>query len=317
MNADRSVADRSAADRSAVDWIAVDWGTSNLRAWAMDPDGRPLAEAASGAGMGGLARDGFEPALLALVEPWLAPGRVTQVVACGMVGSRQGWVEAPYAAVPCAPPRAFARPAVADRRLAVYVLPGLRQDSPADVMRGEETQLAGLIARESGFDGVACLPGTHSKWAHVSAGEVTSFVSFMTGELFALISGASVLRHSVGADGWSEPDFAEAVGDALSHPERVAARLFGIRAESLLAGLAPDRARARLSGLLIGSELAGARPYWLGRDVVLVGAPTLVAAYRAALGQCGLVARTHDATELTLAGLAAARAALRAERVRT
>ncbi len=97
--------------------------------------------------MGGLARDGFEPALLALVAPWLAPGRVTDVLACGMVGSRQGWVEAALRHGPLpAAAGAFARPAVADPRLAVHVLPGLRQDAPADVMRGEETQIAGLLA---------------------------------------------------------------------------------------------------------------------------------------------------------------------------
>ena len=295
------------------DWIAVDWGTSNLRVWAMGPDGTALAEAGSDAGMAGLARDGFEPALLALVGPWLAPGRVTLAVACGMVGSRQGWVEAPYAAVPCPPLGAPVRAPVADARLDLRVLPGLRQDRPADVMRGEETQIAGLLARAPDFDGVVCHPGTHAKWAHVSAGEVVSFASFMTGELFALLSRASVLRHSVAAEGWSEPDFAEAVEETLARPERLAGRLFGLRAEGLLAGLPPERARARLSGLLIGAELAAARPYWLGRSVALFGAAPLVRAYRAALGLCGLAPALPDATELTLAGLAAARRRLRTE----
>lgn len=304
------------ADWIAVDWIAIDWGTSNLRAWAMDAADAPLAEAASPAGMSGLARADFEPALLALIGPWLAPGRVTDAVACGMVGARQGWIEAAYGAVPCAPAGGVVRPAVADPRLAVHILPGLRQDRPADVMRGEETQIAGLIAREPGFDGVVCLPGTHSKWAHVSAGEVVSFASFMTGELFGLLAKASVLRHSVGAEGWSEPDFIEAVDDTLARPERLAGRLFGIRAEGLLAGLAPERARARLSGLLIGAELAAARPYWLGRDVALIGASDLALAYRAALAHCGLEARLCDASEMTLGGLAAARQTLVRERDR-
>jgi 2-dehydro-3-deoxygalactonokinase len=292
-------------------WIAVDWGTTNLRAWAVDGD-RVLAEAASDAGMAGLTRDGFEPALVELVAGWLDPSRVTDVVACGMVGARQGWIEAAYAPVPCPPllPGAFARPAGRDPRVAVHVLPGLSQAAPPDVMRGEETQIAGLLAREPGFDGVACLPGTHSKWAQVSAGEVVSFASFMTGELFALLAGSSVLRHSVATDGWSEPDFAEAVESTLSRPERALGRLFGIRAETLLAGLPPARARGRLSGLLIGAELAAARPYWLGREVVLVGGDRLAAAYRAALALCGLEARTLDATALTLAGLTAAHAEL-------
>ena len=126
-------------------------------------------------------------------------------------------------------------------------------------MRGEETQLAGLLAAEPGFDGVACLPGTHTKWVHLSAAEVVSFASYMTGEIFALLATASVLRKTVAPDGWSEPDFLQAVEDGMARPERVAARLFGLRAEALLHGLAPERARARLSGLLIGAA-AGPPP---------------------------------------------------------
>lgn len=302
-----------------ADWIAADWGTTNLRAWAMGADGRPLAQAQAPTGMGGLGRAEFEPALLALVRDWLAPGRRTDVVACGMVGARQGWVEAAYAAVPCLPrrPQPFARPEVADPRIAVHVLHGLSQAQPADVMRGEETQVAGLLAREPRFDGVACLPGTHSKWVHVSAGEVVSFASFMTGELFGLLAGSSVLRHSVSADGWSDEDFILAVETAMARPERVASGLFGLRAEALLHDLAPERARARLSGLLIGAELAGARPYWLGRDVVLIGAENVTAAYGAALAVGGLQARVADATGMTLAGLAAAYAQLLTERTGT
>ena len=84
------------------DWIAVDWGTSNLRAWAMGPEG-VLAHVSSDEGMGKLSRDAFEPALLRLLEPWLSGP--TTVIACGMVGSRQGWCEAPYRTVPCTPVR--------------------------------------------------------------------------------------------------------------------------------------------------------------------------------------------------------------------
>ncbi len=297
-----------------ADWIAVDWGSSNLRAWAMAADGSVDAEAEAATGAVGLGPEGFEPALLALVGGWLGARR-TDVLICGMAGARGGWVEAAYAAVPCAPgPVAFARAPTADPRMAVRILPGLRQDSPADVMRGEETQIAGLLAGEPRFDGVACLPGTHTKWCHLSAGEVVSFTSYMTGEIFALLAGQSVLRKTVGAEGWSEADFAEAVEDGLARPERVASRLFGLRAETLLHGLAPHRARARLSGLLIGAELAGARPYWLGREVVLIGATALAEAYRTALGFGGLTARVVDATDMTRAGLAAARAALQSER---
>ena len=305
----------AAAAQVTADWVAVDWGTSNLRAWAMDDGGAPRAHAASHRGMAGLAPEDFEPALVALVTSWLRPEARTAVVACGMVGARQGWADAGYASVPCPPAgaRPATRPAVADPRLAVYILPGVCQAAPADVMRGEETQIAGLLARNPRFDGVVCLPGTHSKWVHVSAGEIVSFASFMTGELFGLLSERSVLRHGLDGAGFSEPDFDAAVDDALSHPERLAGRLFSLRAENLLAGLEPDRARARLSGLLIGAELAAARPYWLGRDIALVGARGLAERYARALSAQGIAPTAHDAEALTLAGLAAAYAHLLTE----
>lgn len=284
-------------------WIAVDWGTSNLRAWAMGPEG-VLAEVTSDEGMGKLSREGFEPALLRLIGPWLA-GK-PPVVACGMVGSRQGWCEAPYRTVPCAPldRAALVAAPVTDARLKVSIAPGLKQVSPADVMRGEETQIAGALRLMPGYDGVLCLPGTHSKWVHISAGEVVSFQTFMTGEMFALLSEASVLRHGMQGGGWDDAAFDVAVSDALSKPEKLGARLFSLRAEGLIAGLSPQAARARLSGLLIGTELAAAKPYWLGQRVTLIGAEKLSAAYARALGLQGVEADRLNATDCTLAGLA-------------
>lgn len=285
------------------DWIAVDWGTSNLRAFAIGADGRVLAEAASDEGMGKLTREGFEPALLRLIGPWLSGG--APVVACGMVGSRQGWCEAPYRMVPCTPLDrvALVKAPTTDPRLNVSIAPGLKQAQPADVMRGEETQIAGALRLMPGYDGVICLPGTHSKWVHVSAGEVVSFQTFMTGEMFALLSGASVLRHGMQTEDWDDTAFDAGVSDAISRPERIAARLFTIRAEGLIAGLVPEAARARLSGLLIGTELAAARPYWLGQRVTLVGAERISAAYARALAAQGVEAKRLSATDSTLAGL--------------
>jgi 2-dehydro-3-deoxygalactonokinase len=287
------------------EWIAVDWGTSNLRAWAMGRD-QILDEARSDDGMGHLARTDFEAALLRLIGPWLGDGPM-QVVACGMVGSRQGWHEAPYRTVPCTPldPGALVHVPTRDRRLKVRIAPGLKQTRPADVMRGEETQIAGALAMTPAFDGVLCLPGTHTKWAHVSAGEVVSFQTFMTGEMFGLLSEHSILRHGLQDSGWQEDAFDQAVSDALSRPERLGAWLFALRAEGLIAGLPAAAARARLSGLLIGMELAGARPYWLGQPVALIGAEKLSRLYARALAAQGAAVQVLPGTACTLAGLAA------------
>lgn len=285
-------------------WIAVDWGTTNLRVWAMK-GGSVLATAQSDQGMGSLQKDQFEGALLALVEPWL--DSVTPMIACGMVGARQGWVEAPYSAVPSKPitTKMTIAPSL-DARLNVHVIGGLKQNAPADVMRGEETQIAGFLALNDGWAGVICLPGTHTKWVHVSAGEVVSFQTFMTGEQFNLLTGSSVLRHSVEAAGWDADAFIEAVSDTLSRPERLAAYLFNLRARDLLHGQSKDTARARLSGLLIGAELGAARPFWLGQNIAILGADDLAKAYSDALRAQGVHATIADAERMTLAGLQAA-----------
>ncbi len=286
------------------DWIAVDWGTTNLRAFAMR-NGEMLAEAVSDDGMGKLARDAFEAALIKLIAPWLSAQRQTPVIACGMVGSRQGWFEAPYRTVPCLPldPIALVLTPTTDPRISMRIVPGLRQTKPADVMRGEETQIAGALALNPGFDGVFCLPGTHTKWVHVSAGEIVSFQTFMTGEMFALLSTQSVLRHGMVGGGWDDAAFDTGLSDALSRPERIAANLFSLRAEGLLSNLAAPQARARLSGLLIGIELAAAKSYWLGQPIAIIGADALSATYARALTAQGATPSLIPANETVLAGL--------------
>ncbi len=283
-------------------WIAVDWGTSRLRAWAMD-GASVSAEAASNDGMATLAPGGFKTALIRLIDPWLLSA--SDVYACGMVGAKQGWVEAPYRNAPCpALTSHLIEAPVTDPRLSVHIAPGVAQATPPDVMRGEETQIAGFLMDMSDFDGVICLPGTHTKWVHISAGEIVSFRTFMTGEIFALIAAQSVLRHDIG-DGWDDDAFAEAVSDAMSRPEALAARLFSLRATSLLQGPTPNAARAAASGYLIGMELAAARSYWLGRQVAVLGDGAQADAYAAALTAQGAAPITASATAATLRGLVA------------
>lgn len=287
-------------------WIAADWGTSHLRLWLMGPDDRPLKRIDSDRGMARLTAADYEPLLLDLLSDHLA-GAPLQVLICGMAGAKQGWVEAPYAAVPCKPPVEGISVATQDPRLQVRILPGLKQMRPPDVMRGEETQIGGFLAAEPQFDGILCLPGTHNKWAHISAEEVVSFRTFMTGELFALLGSQSVLRHSVTGDGWDQEAFAEAVSDTLSRPATLTSALFTLRADGLLNGTPAATSRARLSGLLIGAELAAARPYWLGQEVVILGEDAVAGAYLAALTAQGVSARIVPAEDITLRGLTAAR----------
>ncbi|MDO5630894.1 MAG: 2-dehydro-3-deoxygalactonokinase [Paracoccus sp. (in: a-proteobacteria)] len=280
-----------------IDWIAADWGTTNLRVWAM-AGARIVDSRASDQGMGVLRPDDFAAVLADMTQGWPA----VPVIACGMLGSRQGWVEAPYVSAPCpAVPRLVRVPGDPGGR-PVSIVCGVRQDTPADVMRGEETQIAGLLAHKPDFDGIACLPGTHTKWVRISAGEICNFKTFMTGELFGLLAGQSVLRHSVGTE-TDGPGFDAAVSDAMARPAAGYAGLFQIRAEMLLTGLDPALARARLSGTLIGWELAAARPWWLGCDVMVIGADGLSGLYARALTAQGVPVSILPAQDATLTGL--------------
>ncbi len=295
---------------TTADWIAVDWGTTHMRAWAMQ--GRvAVDQVQSDRGMNYLSPNQFEPALLGVIDSWLDTRRTTSVICCGMLGARQGWVEAPYAKTPCpAAGLSMVRAQTTDPRIAVHVLPGISQATPPDVMRGEETQIAGFLSLNDGWDGVICLPGTHSKWAHISAGEVVSFQTFMTGEMFGLLSKQSVLRHSTQTETWDDTAFSDAMNDAMSKPETLAARLFRLRASDLLNGTDNATTRAQLSGLLIGAELAAARPYWLGQQVAVIGASGLAHTYVAALAELGLAATHAPVDAMTLAGLCAAQRSL-------
>jgi 2-dehydro-3-deoxygalactonokinase len=287
-------------------WIAVDWGGSSLRAWLMDDDVAVAEANDPAAGANGLTREAFEPRLAKLIAPW-RDGPKT-IVICGEAGSREGWVETPFVQVPCRP--AALRPVrvpTQDKDLRVFMMPGLSQLTPKPtILRGEETQIAGFVAKHPTFDGVICLPGKHSKWVHVSAGEVVSFETAMTGVLYELLAKESILRHSISHGDPDGAAFDAGVAITLSNPERLVTELPAIRARHVLCGAARHAAEARLSGLLIGAEIAALRPYWLGQQVALIGREVLCGLYARALSKQGVPAVRHAAAPLTQAGLHAA-----------
>lgn len=286
-------------------WIAVDWGTTNLRVWAIGKEDQVLAQANSDRGMGGLKQEEFEPVLMELVARWLKPDEVMNVIACGMVGARQGWVEAPYGLVPCEP--IAGENAISftsqDERLRLHIVAGLRQDNPADVMRGEETQIAGLLYSEPNFEGMVCLPGTHTKWVKIERGRIINFSTHLTGEMFSLLAEKSVLRHTVSSDGWDEEEFKNTFETALEKPDKISASLFSIRAEALIGDLQPEAARSRLSALLLALEFSGIRDERRDQKVAIIGSDGLAKIYEQALFTLGLTPVLLDADTLTLAGL--------------
>lgn len=289
-------------------WIAVDWGSSHLHAWAMDQNNQVLEHRHMPVETGGLVPEAFEPALLSLINDWLSNGRLVQVLASGAPGAKGAWVATPFVKTPCVPPnqtQAKSAP-ISDERVSVQILPGVAQDRPADVMQGEETVIAGYLAKHPKFDGILCLSGAQTKWVHISAGEIVSFRSYMTVEQFQWLSDTSTLRGSLGTDGLDEQRFGDAVSRALSQPETVA-EVFSIYAEQLISVPKPVLARSHVLGLLIGVELRATRPYWLGQPVEIIGDDEMAALYQQALSAQGVGVGCMSRGELALAGLIAAR----------
>jgi 2-dehydro-3-deoxygalactonokinase len=300
----------ASANLSQGKLIAVDWGTSRLRARLLDANAAVLAETASDKGIGAID-GGHETVFEDVAGGWPA----VPAIMAGMVGSRQGWREAAYVPCPATPGSLGANMLrfTTARGRPVAIVPGLVLAAPArdgDVIRGEETQMIGLIDREPAFSGTAILPGTHSKWARIEAGAIVDFQSFITGELFGLLSQRSFLRHSVaesGADLAASPDFTLGVRRTAKDGLPFLAALFSVRTRQLLANAKREDNLAYLSGLVIGGEIAAARtlrPIEPGSPVRIIGAPSLAGAYQAALRVLGLEAVALDGDALVLAGLA-------------
>ena len=294
----------------SAEWLAADWGLSRLRLWAMR--GAKLCGGAEfDIGAASLKKNEFENALLKAARPWLGKN-TTPVYICGMAGSRQGWQEAPYRQTPCAPvgenKTMFARAPCKSGKVAAFLIAGLSQQNPADVMRGEETQIAGLLAQHPSFDGAVCLPGSHTKWARVKNGKVRRFTTMMTGEMFALLSQQSALRHSTSGEGFDMRAFNEAATTTMRRPTKTMSMLFSVRAESLLKNLKPAQARARLSGYCIGADIAAAASYCrAGTPVTIIGARGVGKLYQSALSARGIKAEWLDGGKAALKGLCAAR----------
>jgi 2-dehydro-3-deoxygalactonokinase len=282
----------------------MDWGTSSLRAYRLAADGRVLDRLDRPAGIMTIPEGGFPAALREAVGPWLAAGE-TRVLLCGMVGSRQGWVEAPYLRCPAGPEEiAAATVPVPFEGAEVGLVPGLStQDAEGipDVMRGEETKLVALAGRLGRGPALACMPGTHSKWARLQDGRVASFTTHMTGEVFGALSQHTILARTSRDAPHAQDAFIRGLKRSRQ-PGGLLHHLFGTRTLNLMGRLKEEESRSFLSGLLIGHEVEAALAATGARQVELIGAAGLAMLYAEALRLSNVTVRTHD-PDLVAAGL--------------
>jgi 2-dehydro-3-deoxygalactonokinase len=288
--------------------IALDWGTSALRAYLLDAAGAVLDRRSGPWGIMQVPPDGFGARFDAITAEWRQRWPGLPAIAAGMIGSAQGWTEAPYCPLP-------AGAAELARRLApvagagLVIVPGLMQGGGAgdthggsagfpaagdpDVMRGEETQIVGALDLRPALHRRARLvmPGTHCKWVEIAEGRIVRFATYMTGELFAVLRQHSILGRLARPDvPPGDGAFLRGVEAARDAPGGATSRLFSARALVLTGHMRPEDSLDYLSGLLIGDEIRTALAQG-GADnlpVTLIGEAALCGRYDAALKRFGV-----------------------------
>jgi len=285
--------------------LGIDWGTSNRRAYLLDRQGACIGRHADGEGM--LAVGGNFAASLAALRRQMDVADDVPVLMSGMVGSASGWQEVPYLGIETPLERLPEHlvPVAGQARCAI--VPGYRsQGAHVDVMRGEEVQLLGAVARGV-RDGWVLLPGTHCKWVRMQAGRIAEFFTFMTGELFALLGQTGTLSAMLAPAPLDEAAFSAGL-EAARRRLPLTHSLFGARARVVTGALSAGAARSYVSGLLIGSEFVQDRQCREASGnpapLHIIGAPALSERYVVAARTFGFVPVVLDPDEVYIAALA-------------
>lgn len=294
-------------DRSAA-FIAGDWGTTAARFWLCADDGSVLdARECSGVAEFGGDRAALLAAFDATAAEW--PQRLPAVL-CGMIGSNLGLQDSGNLETPVSFDKLIgkaARLGHAGREIAI--VPGLRTINrlgEPDVMRGEETQVAGACALADLDEGIFALPGTHNKWVTVARHRITAFQTAMTGELFNALARHSILVAKV-EQVHCDAAFETGAANGLFHKGAdLLALLFSTRTRQLAGQFSPEEAESYLSGLLIGSDVAGAGPLIEASGhnrIGLICNAQLGARYAWAIEQAGYKAVQYSGADCARSGL--------------
>ncbi len=296
-------------DKTDPALIALDWGTTSLRAYVLNSTGNVLEKKSAPLGILKIPDNNFDAAFEEICGSWLNNGlagwpraRAAPVLACGMIGSRQGWLEAPY--VPC--PASIDHLAqkfvslTTKKGRRVAIVPGVSTENSAgvpDVIRGEETQIIGAL-KPTEMQSLFVLPGTHSKWVSVEENRITQFATFMTGEIFAVLCKHSILGRTMEGNADDVECFKQGYDYAMSKNVNHAGllqQLFSVRTLALFNRLPAEGLHAYLSGLLIGYEIRGAlEAFDHASGVTIIAEPVLANRYQRALGYSGMGATIAD-----------------------
>ncbi len=289
------------SDATANPFIAVDWGLSSFRAALIAPDGEIIDELAEPRGVLSFKKGEFANYLITTCARFTSQGGHFYLLS-GMAGSKDGLAEVPHCPCPATAGHLALMVgwAVKDR---VAIVPGVRSEY-FDVMQGEETQVFGAAAVLGLEHALMVLPGTHSKWVSLEDGAITGFNTFMTGEMYSLLSQHSILAHSLPPAGHTPPLDADVFLQGIDHAttsESLLNTAFSVRVKSLFNELNPAQAASYLSGLVIGEELVSMQ-LEQGSEVVVIGSQAWLERYTLALDHLGISTRKLG-TQAAWAGL--------------
>ena len=284
--------------------LGADWGTSNLRTYLIDENGGIISTNNSDNGLVVAKEKGFLTSLLDTAKEQI--DECDLVILSGMVGAKEGWVEAKYANIPVSITElANALQQVPDDSINACIIPGLLKETEnnLDVMRGEETQIFGCLEKGIG-DGVYIAPGTHAKWCLVENNKIVDFHTFLTGDLYNALIKESILKLQIKEDdSFYEEAFQAGLnnGFAITQSGEILHAIFETRVKGVLGKMDNDKLGSYLSGLLIGMEVNHASSLFQHQQVVLIGTNHLANLYEKALKRKNIQV-TIPASDIVVAG---------------
>lgn len=301
-------------------FLSCDWGTSSFRLNLVDlKNHQVIGEVSSGFGAAETYNcwkiltpntiskkdfylDQLQQNISALANKVFLSLDVMPVIISGMASSSIGIIELPYASLPFSIDGTdvivHKLSATNNFRHDVYLVSGV--SNKLDVMRGEETQIIGLSKINNkvySSEGIICiLPGTHSKHIIIKNGKIVDFQTYMTGEIFHLMTHHSILLSAI--SGHNNKQFlnefeidAFSRGINQSENSNLLHTLFSVRVNQLFGYLNEEGNFFYLSGLLIGTEL---RSFLNGRDsnIMLCCGSNIYNLYQMAITQLGMLDKT-------------------------
>ena len=296
--------------------IALDWGSTKIRGWLLDPNGIEIDKIDEEFGILKIDNSKYIDIFEKQLGLWIKEHGSIPIIAAGMIGSRQGWIEAPYLNCPAGPEQLAQnltflkiKTKLINKPISMAIVPGIQyfENGIPDVMRGEETQIAGLIWSQEKV-GLCVLPGTHSKWVYTNNGRIESFTTFMTGEIFSLIEKHSIVNRLMVGKSFSKDDFILGCNQSLNSSYGFLKQIFSARTMGLFDKVNPKGIHSYLSGILIGNEIKdGLENYYKNASnkentIILNGEESLCNLYKLALEMAGIKVNLEE-RQLVLKGL--------------